>query len=157
MKTMSKKSFVLLGCLIAIFAAPLFAQNYDEIELTRSVIQTERKAIIAQSMAFSKEESEVFWPVYKKYQAGMSKIGDRMVKLIINYAKNYENLSDKMAEELLDDFLKIEKEKLNLKSKYVKEFRKILSPQKVTRFFQVENKLDAIISFDLAQEFPLVQ
>jgi hypothetical protein len=154
---MNKKSLIVLCCLTAVFAAPLFAQDYDEIELTRQMIQTDRQAIITQAMAFTPEESKAFWPVYRQYRGEMSKIGDRWVSLVSEYAQNFENLSDELAAKMLDDYLKIEKDRVSLRTKYVKDFRKILPTKKVTKFYQIENKLDAIIDFDLAGQIPLVK
>ena len=43
-----------------------------------------------------------------------------------------------------------------MKKGYVKKFKKVLPAKKVARYYQVENKLDAIIDVDLAREIPLV-
>ena len=157
MKIMNKKSLLTLCCLTAVLTAPLFAQDYDDIELTRQMIQTDRQAIITEAMAFTKEESKAFWPVYREYRGEMSKLGDRWVDLVANYAQNFEKLTDDMAAKMLDDYLEIEKDRVSLRTKYVKDFRKILPAKKVTKFYQIENKLDAIINFDLAGQIPLVE
>jgi hypothetical protein len=36
-------------------------------------------------------------------------------------------------------------------------FRKLLPAAKVTRYFQIENKLDAVVNYDLAAAIPLVR
>ena len=136
---------------------PLFSQTIDPVELTRSVIQKKRKAIVAKNMILSGAEAQSFWPMYSEYRAGMATLVDRTLALIDKYAANHETLSDDLAMDLLKEYMKIEGGRLRLKNKYVNEFRRILPAKKVVRFFQVDNKLDAIVAYDLAGSVPLVK
>jgi hypothetical protein len=85
------------------------------------------------------------------------KVGDRILELITTYADNYDNLTDDVADKLLTEFVRIEKERARLKAKYLPKFRKVLPPRKVARFYQVENKLDIAILSEVAQSVPLVR
>ncbi len=58
---------------------------------------------------------------------------------------------------MLDESLKIKEAELELRRKYVEEFKKVIPPKKVVRFFQVDNKFDAIVNYNLAGSIPLVQ
>jgi hypothetical protein len=80
------------------------------------------------------------------------------VKLISEYRDAYVNktLSDRQALKLLNEYQLFEQIKLRTRNSYVQKFKEILPPKKVVRFFQVENKLDAIINFELAGGIPLV-
>jgi len=128
----------------------------DEIELTRSIIQTQRQAIVTAAMQLSGQESEAFWPLYREYREAMRKIDDRSVKLITDYSESFDIMSDEMAQEMLKEFMGIRQGELDVTRKYLKRFQKILPATKVARFFQLENKLDAVIDFELAAEVPLV-
>ena len=57
---------------------------------------------------------------------------------------------------MIKEFMSIRQAELDVTRKYLKRFQKILPPNKVARFFQLENKLDAVIDFELASEIPLV-
>ena len=129
----------------------------DAVELTRSVVQVERKAVVAKAMELTQQESQAFWPVYNEYWNNLNKINDRKVKLIMDYAKNYGNISDTMAKDMLKEFFDIQNATLKLKKKYVKKFENVLPPKKVFRYFQTENKLDALINIQLASEIPLMR
>ena len=63
-----------------LLAAPAFAQLNveDEIELTRSYIEANRKTIVAVNINFTDEESKIFWPVYKDYRTGAKEAGNRL-------------------------------------------------------------------------------
>jgi len=127
----------------------------DETDLTRKVIQAERRLAIFRVMNFSESEKADFWPLYDEYIVKMEKTSDRMVDLIRKFSKVYQTLSDEQALEMLNELLSIESERLNIKSEYVKKFQKLLPGVKVTRFFQAENKLDAQRDLNLAANIPL--
>ncbi len=142
-------------------AAPAMAEDAvavgDSIEVSRGVVAAERKLVVAQNMGLTQEESETFWPIYGDYQNELRKINDREIKLIQDYAAEYETLTDERAIELLKIAQTIDDDQLKLRRKYVKRFQKVIPAKKVVRYYQIENKLDAIVSFDLARKLPLVE
>jgi len=129
----------------------------SDIELTRAVIQIKRQAIVTGAMDLKEAEAQAFWPLYRDYRTEMFKVNDRYVTALGTYLDNYDNLSDQLADKLLNDYLSIEKARLDVKAKYVPRFRKVLPSKKVVRFFQVDNKLDVLINAELASEIPLVR
>ena len=133
------------------------AQIVEEIELTRAIIQAERQAIVTRAMDLTAAEAQAFWPIYREYRLEMVRVGDRLLALITTYAQNYRGLSDELAGKLLTEYLAIEKARLQVRTKYLPRFQKVLPTKKVARYYQVENKLDVIIQAELAQEIPLVR
>jgi hypothetical protein len=45
---------------------------------------------------------------------------------------------------------------IDIRKRYVRKFRKVIPETKLARFYQIENKLDAITNFALARQIPLV-
>ena len=129
----------------------------DEIALTRAAIQTRRQAIVTAAMDLTAPESEKFWPLYREFRTDMAKVDDRLVDLIIVYAGNYNSMTDETAAKLLNDYLDIERARLDVKDRYVPRFMSVLPASKVARFFQVDNKLDKKIQAELAAEVPLTR
>ena len=162
-----KKAKHPLGLIISIIATalilavPAFAQARlnaeDQNTLSRSFIELNRKAIVAVNLDLTEEESKAFWPVYAEYRALVDVINDSFLELIGDYAENYQDLSDRMAVNLLNDFLDIEMDRIASKKAYIGDFSKILPPQKVAKYFQIENKMDAIIKAELVMEIPLIE
>jgi hypothetical protein len=136
-------------------AAPAHAQAATEIELTRAHIQKARQAIIADAMHLTEDESLAFWPAYRDYRVDMAHVGDRLVKVITEFVKADAALNDEQANRLMGEYLDIKAKDVSVKKKYVGVFRKLLPAPKVARFFQLENKLDAIVNYDLALTIPL--
>ena len=134
-----------------------FAHLAGEIETARSMAQTERKSIVARNMTLTAEESERFWPLYNRYRYEVSVLQDRQVAIITDFAARYESLDDIEARRLLDEWLAYESDLIKLQARYVKRFAKALPGTKLARYFQVENKLDAVSNMTTASQVPLAQ
>ena len=134
-----------------------FADLAGEIETARSMAQTERKSIVARNMTLTAAESEHFWPLYNRYRYEMSVLQDRQIAIITDFAAHYESLDDIEARRLLDEWLAYESELVKLRARYIKRFAKVLPGTKLARYFQVENKLDAVINLTTATQVPLAQ
>ena len=134
-----------------------FSDMSDEIAAVRSVAQSDRKSIVDQAMGLTPQESTAFWPVYNEYRAEMTRINDRLVKVVTDYAAQRDTLTDAQAQALLDNYLKFEDELLGTRKKYVKRFDAALPITKVVRFYQIENKLDALQRVGIASEIPLTK
>ena len=144
--------------LLAVCAAPsLPAQtDNDVVQLTRSVIETERQALIAANLGLSEAESTIFWPLYKEYRADLDRATNTRVALMQKFFADYETLTDEEASALLDDFLSYKKERLKTRTRYAKKMGKVLSGRTVARFFQIENKMDTIIEYEMAGGIHLI-
>ena len=66
-------------------------------------------------------------------------------------------MTDETAGKLLTEMMSLQGERVKLQEKYVPEFQKVLPMTKVARFYQIENKLRAIVEYDLAAQIPLVK
>ena len=133
------------------------AQVAEEMRLTREVISKERQALVTRAMDLTPGEMQRFWPLYREYRLAASKVGDRIVTLVNTYADNYQNLTDKDADKLLTEFVRIEEERARLKARYLPKFKKVLPPKKVVRFYQIENKLDTALLAEVGQAIPLAR
>ena len=129
----------------------------SDIELTRAAVQVRRQAIVTAAMDLEPKEADLFWPLYREYRTAMAQVNDRFVRLLVAYLESYESLSDPAATKMLNEYLSIERARNGVKTKYVPRFTKMLPARKVARFFQVENKLDAVINADLAYLIPLAR
>jgi hypothetical protein len=65
-------------------------------------------------------------------------------------------MTDEKANKLIAEYVAIEKAEAGLKESYVPKLSKVLPPKKVARYFQVENKIRALVKYELAGEIPLV-
>ena len=129
----------------------------SDVELTRAAIQVRRQALVTSVMDLDAKEAEAFWPLYREYRAAMATVNDRYVKLVVAHLDTYKALSDDAATGMLKEYLSIERARTDVKSEYVPRFGKVITAKKVARFFQVDNKLDAVINADMARLIPLAR
>jgi hypothetical protein len=135
---------------------PAFSDLAEATEQARTILATDRKLIVSQALALSGAESNAFWPIYDRYMADLKEAGDLRVKVVTDYAANYDNITDDVAKQLIADGLKYQEKVVKIRKQYVGRFRKAIPETKLARFYQVENKLDAITNFALARQIPLV-
>ena len=161
---MSKKvRKALIGMVLAIaligFAGAAAAQDKpaNNMDIVKEKIRTDKKLFIATNMQLSESEKNAFWPVYEAYQAELGNLRDREIKLIENFAKNYETMSDDVAKNLLDDSLSIDSGHQKLRQSYLSKFRGVLPDKKVARYYQLESKIDAVLEYEMARRIPLVR
>jgi len=128
----------------------------NEIEAARKQMITERKLVIAGELVLTPEESKAFWPVYNEYLEQRRVIGDDKVRLITEFADNYDNMSADMADNMLKESLDIRSRALKLQQQYVRRFKKVLPSVKVAKLYQVESKLDAVMDYQLASTIPMI-
>jgi hypothetical protein len=81
------KRILILAAVFTLVAAPAMAQVSDMVELTRTVLRSEKKAVFAENMWLTDAEGAAFWPVYNEYEGELSKINDRVLKLLMDYAR----------------------------------------------------------------------
>jgi hypothetical protein len=139
--------------------APAHAQTSDasQRKLNVEAARAERKAIVGQNMYLSAEQAKVFWPLYDEYERRMDRLEDRHIKEIKDYLDNYDSLTEEAATKKLDETLAIQKGRFDAQKEFVPRFRAVMSSIKVTRFFQIDNKLRAMVQCDIAQKVPLAQ
>ena len=129
------KTYLILTLLVAFLTIPVAAQA-DVIELTRSLIETQRQAIIAKNMEITEAESAEFWTAFRGYRGELGILGDRTIAMIKGYAEafNVDAMTDAKAEEIIKEYFSIEEAMLKLQKRWWKKFSKILPARKAARY-----------------------
>jgi Spy/CpxP family protein refolding chaperone len=137
-------------------AAPALAQNSpSQKQLDIAAARAQRKAVVGANMDLTPAEASAFWPVFDEYEAKMDKIDGRHIKELKDFAAKYQTLTDTDAAAKLDEVIAIQQARLDTQKAYVPKFRAVTTQIKVTRFFQIDNKLRALVQCDIAQMVPL--
>jgi hypothetical protein len=140
-------------------ALPAFAGEAADanLEVLRDTIRANKKALVAVNLTLTDTEAASFWPLYDRYEAELKGVNDRLVKLIEDYTGNYGKLTDEHARKLAEDYLAVEEDRAKVRRTYFTDFTKVLPGKKAARFYQIENKMDAVIRYDLASQIPVVE
>ena len=141
------------------FAAPAVSQDKpaDNMQILLEKIRADKKLLVAANMELTESEAKAFWPLYQKYQDELFLLRARTARLIKDYSEAYKDMKDEKAKALLDESITIESMGLKLRQAYLPKFRKALPEKKVARYYQIENKIQATLNYELAKEIPLVQ
>jgi hypothetical protein len=147
-------------CLVMVALMCSFAtaqDTSDNMQILIEKIKADKKLLVAENMQLSEAEAKKFWPVYQQFQDELYILRVRSLKLIENYADNYKSMTNDVAKKLLDEYLTIERLRQKVRESYLKKFRKVLPEMKVARYYQIENKISAVVNYEIAKEIPLVK
>jgi hypothetical protein len=155
-----KYAFIVI--LLLLVNAPLQAQTLTseaiaDIAKSREMINDKRNTALAFNMTFTETESAAFWPLYSRYRDAMTNVGTRKLDVIIDYSGSYGEMTEDKAADLLRRYMIYEEQALKVKQLYIEKFQGILPPTKVTRLFQIENRMDAAIALKLSEGIPLME
>lgn len=143
---------------IALFLSiDLYAQGRDQLEVSRAVLQAEKKSLIATHLKLTEDQSREFWPVYDEYALELSKLNTTYLMLMSDLAEHHTMLSEDKAEQMVKEMLNVKVRLARLHRKYERKFDRVLPAEKLNRFYQLEHSLDVIIDYDVAQVIPLVE
>lgn len=143
----------LLICTVGL-SRPALAQTTQK-QLDIAAARAQRKATVGANMNLTPDEAAKFWPIYEQYEARMDKIEDRHVKELKDFAAKYQNYTDADAKKKLDEVMAIQQARLDVQKEFIPQFLSAISQIKVTRFYQIDNKIQALIQCDIAQLVPL--
>jgi len=124
-------------------------------ELLRSDVLLQKVAIITQVMGFTEAEEAAFWPIYREYDGEMAKLGDERVALVADYAKNYDTLTDDVADRLAKTALDLEARRQAVKAKCYERVRAALKARTALRFLQVEHQLQLLVDLQISAALPI--
>jgi hypothetical protein len=144
-----------------VIALPVLAsaQTASDMEILRQKIKADKKLVVAQAMQLTDAEAKGFWPIYEAYQADLDKMNAQLGQVIKAYAAAYrtDTLTNEKAQGLVNDVLGIEQAEVDLKRAYVQKLSAAVSTVKVARYLQIENKIRALLKYELAGEIPLAK
>jgi hypothetical protein len=144
---------------MAVLAVPTFAQDKpaDTMQIVLEKVRADKKLLVAENMELTESEGKAFWPIYDRYQDELFLLRVRSAKLISDYANAFEKMTNENARSLLDEALVIESLGVMLRQVFLSEFRRVLPDVKVARYYQIENKIQAALLYELARNIPLAK
>ena len=150
---------IVCGFALVVSGSPATGGSADEatLEVLVNSIRSNRAALVAVNLGLNDDEAAKFWPVFDRYQQAANATSDRLVVVIEEYSANFSDLSDERAVKLTTDYLAVEADWIKLRQTYIDEFAKALPGRKLARFYQIENKMDAVVRYDLAAVIPVVE
>src|SRR5262249_26371323 len=113
--------------------------------------------IITEMMEFDEKQASTFWPIYRDYDAEISKLGDERVAIIQEYANNFDKMTDDIADKLATRAIDLEARRRAATAKVYDNVKKALGAKTAMRFLQVEHQLMLLIDLQIASSLPIVK
>lgn len=128
----------------------------EYIKLLRQNVRADKAKLMGGVMQLDADEAAKFWPIYKEYDAELAKLNDLRFANIMEYSKNYTQMTDEKADELVRNALSFLKQRTELLDKYYGRMKEAIGATDAARFVQVEHQLLMIIDLQIASELPVV-
>ncbi len=156
--------FVTIGCLLAVNAwaqttsAQPNEQNLQALtDMMRKDLRMQKQSIVDQAMGLEAAQKAQFWGIYDSYQKELNGIWDQRIANIQNYADNYQNMTDAVADQLALKAIDIAQQTVTLRKKYYNQMKAAMGARVAARFLQTEAMLGYIIDLQIGSQIPLVQ
>lgn len=156
-------TIVALACALA----PALAQTQpskpaaapDTMQILREKLKADKKLVVAANMDLNEKEAAAFWPIYDEYQKDLAKLNRRTAELLQRYAREYNAgaVKNDEARQLTEDLVDIEADEIKRKRAVMVRLNKVLTGKKMARYMQIEQKIRAVVKYELADSVPLVK
>jgi hypothetical protein len=129
------------------------------MDILRQKVKADKKLVVAENLQLTDAEGAKFWPVYDAYQKELQQINERLKAVILAYAEAYKKgaVPDATAKKLIEDAAAVDDAEATLKRTSLPKILAVLPAAKAARYVQIENKIRAVIRYELAAGIPLVQ
>ena len=124
------------------------------IEVARAKMQADKATVLTATMNFNDKDGAAFWPIYRQYEHERSGLDDGRVAVIKEYAQKYPTLTDADAKAMAEQMFDYDSRLAALKKRYYKKFNKVLPALTVTKFFQLERRIDLLMDMQVESSLP---
>lgn len=153
---MRPRASLAAAALIAMALPGARAQTVKEtLDVTRQAVETQRRVLVSGALPLTDAEGKAFWPLYDEYEKERRVIEERTNRLVADFIAAHANLSDTQATAMLREELNLDALRLKLRKDFMERMSRVLPPRKLVRFFQISNKLDAVVRADISRQIPL--
>jgi hypothetical protein len=143
------------GLLMLVSVVAVQAQQ-EVIELAKADIRSGRMGLIVTAMELTAEQQEVFWPLYRQYADEQDKLLARRISMLQNFVASYDEMTDKLANEIAEQSFSIQRARTESRERYFKQFSAALGPVLAARFIQVDSQISTLMDFEMMRNTPLI-
>ena len=153
-----KKLIVLLFLLFCSFSySQIQSFESDYVEMLKKDIQENSRQIVADNLTLTEEQAKIFWPLYDEYDAAYDKMVDERVEVIKEYMMNYYGMDEETGKTLITKSMDLKQKAVDLQKEYINKMMEVLPISVVGKFFQIDNRISAIIDIARMANLPLMR
>lgn len=111
---------------------------YGQVGQGRDKIKSLKIAFITERLSLSSNEAEAFWPIYNEHELTIEAIKLKERREIRARLMDFDQLSEKEANDLLNDLIALENEKQQLNVAFMKKMSEAISAKKTFLLIKAE-------------------
>ena len=156
-KVLMKTLVLLATCSLWLVSTTAYSSHNDqEAAAILEQLEENRRLIVAENMNIAGAAETNFWAVYDAYRLEIGALDAEGFRLLSEFRDHFEEMTDARADKVMSSYFELEQKTLAVRKTYIGKFNAVISPKQTLRFYQIENKLDAIIQADISAVTPLV-
>ena len=118
-----------------------FAQPGMNRQERKKEIEAMKIGFITRKLQLTPEEAQVFWPVYNEFNKKRETLMKKRREKFMNREKDFDEMSDKEIEEIVDGVIAFKQRELDLRKAYHAKFKSVLPIRKVAKLYRAEEQL----------------
>ena len=151
----------LLVLSLLVFTSLSFAQiqSFDStyIEGLKKDVGGTFKEIVKENLKLTEDEANKFWPLFDQYLAARSPIFEKRVSITEEFMMNYYAMDDATAKDLIDKAIQSQQDLMDVRKEYLDKMFEVLPAPLVGKFFQIDNRISAVVDLVRMSATPLVR
>ena len=102
-------------------------------------VESMRIAFLTQKLDLTPDEAQKFWPVYNEFHKKKEELNKKKREDNMNKKANFDSLSDKQIEAMVDNEMAFRQKNLDLEKEYHGKFKSVLPIRKVAKLYRAED------------------
>lgn len=142
---------------LTVFPPPAAAGGGSAVLKRPHPLQLQRERLLEANLELSRDEAELFWPLYHEYRLALDQDANAQMQVIRNlYLTDLARMNDDLAMGFLRQRLARERHEVEVRIAFAERMSRVLPGTLVARFFQAEWRVDLLLACTVAAEQPLV-
>ena len=151
---MKKLSLLMISMIISIAS---YSQSVnEEVDFVQAAFGMEKKAVVSEFIQLSDAQSQAFWDLYDQYETTRKENGKKRVALLLQYAEQYNTMTDEQADAWTKEVIKLQMATDKLIATYYNKIKKATSATVATQFYQIENYILTGIRMEILDNVPFL-
>lgn len=132
----------IITCLLLFSVSIAFAQPPKPVKSQeqKEKIESLKVGFLTEKLNLTPEEAQKFWPVYNKYKEEMKALRQDRKEMKSSAPKDVESMNEQELSAFIEQKFLFEQKTLDLKKKYLAEFKKVLPLKKVALLYKAEDE-----------------
>ena len=151
---MKKLSLLMITLIISIASYSQSAN--EEVDFVQAAFGMEKKAVVSEFIQLSDAQNQAFWDLYDQYETTRKENGKKRVALLLQYAEQYNTMTDEQADAWTKEVIKLQTATDKLIVTYYNKIKKATSATVATQFYQIENYILTEIRMEILENVPFL-